>query len=102
MNVSPDTMRMMLLACIAGMALLAAFYLRRRDLTTREYIAWGLLALLVPLLGPFLVILNHPGRLRPEFRQMRVRHISTWFFFSTKTRRLEQRVHSWLVRLHQG
>jgi len=45
-----------------GMALLAAFYLRRRELTIAEYIGWGLLALLLPLLGPFLVILYQPGK----------------------------------------
>jgi hypothetical protein len=44
-----------------GMALLAAFYLRQRDLTLYEYISWGMLILFVPLLGPFLVILSRPG-----------------------------------------
>jgi hypothetical protein len=102
MNVSADTMRALLILCMAGMALLAAFYLRRREMTTRAYLAWGLLALLLPLLGPFLVILNHPGRLRPEYRQPRIRHVSSWVFFSVKTRRLEQSVHNWLGKLHQG
>ncbi len=102
MNVSADTMRALLICCMAGMTLLAAFYLRRRELSTGAYLAWGLLALLVPLLGPFLVILNHPGRLRKEFRQPRIRHISSWVFFSAKTRRLEQSVHNWLGKLHKG
>ena len=73
MWLTPDTMRFLLIACILGMALLAAFYLRRREMTTRDYIAWGLLALLVPLLGPFLVILSHPGTLRRQYRQPRPR-----------------------------
>jgi len=68
MWLSPDTMRFLLGTCILGMALLAAFYLRRRGMSAREYIAWGLLALLVPLLGPFLVILSHPGSLLRQYR----------------------------------
>ena len=77
MTVSPDTMRTLLVGCMAGMALLAAFYLRRRQLGTGAFILWGLLALLVPLLGPFLVILNHPGQLRPQFRRPPHRHFTT-------------------------
>jgi len=43
------------------MALLSIFYLRSRKLPLLGYILWGLLALLVPLLGPFLVIACKPG-----------------------------------------
>ena len=43
------------------MAALALYYLSRRRLSTYEYAAWGLLAILVPLLGPFLVIYLRPG-----------------------------------------
>lgn len=60
MPLSPETMRILLAACIVAMALLAILYLRRRELSTPEHIACGLLILL-PLLGPFLVILLHPG-----------------------------------------
>ena len=62
MQLTPETMRVLLLVGALGMALLAAFYLRRRELTIAEYIGWGLLALLLPLLGPFLVILYQPGK----------------------------------------
>jgi len=62
MMLSSETMRILLLVCVLGMALVAAFYLRRRELTIAEYIGWGLLAILLPLLGPFLVILYQPGK----------------------------------------
>jgi hypothetical protein len=57
----PDLIRIILLAVIVAMALLAFIYLRQRDLSTSEYIRFGLLALFVPLLGPFLVIVLRPG-----------------------------------------
>ena len=87
---------MTLFATMAGMALLAAFYLRRRELRTAQYLSWGLLALLVPLLGPFLVILNHPGRLREQFRHPR-RHLTPASRLAVTARRL----YSLLVRFHQ-
>jgi hypothetical protein len=59
---TPDLLRALLVLCAVSMALLAAFYLRRRELTLREYIAWGLLIVLLPLLGPFLVLLYQPGK----------------------------------------
>ncbi|GEM_PF-591158 len=68
MLLSASTVRFLLLLGLFGMALLAAFYLRRRELTLVEYIAWGMLAVCLPLVGPFLVILNHPGRLRAEYK----------------------------------
>ncbi len=61
MFITPEVMRTLLALCILGMVLLAAFYLRRRDLSLYEYISWGMLILFVPLLGPFLVILSRPG-----------------------------------------
>ena len=97
MNVSPDTMRLLLIATLVGMALLAALYLRRRELRTAQYLSWGLLALLVPLLGPFLVILNHPGRLREQFRHPPRRRLTPTSRVSVTARRL----HTWLTRLHQ-
>jgi hypothetical protein len=56
-----ELIRVFLMADILAMALLAFFYLRQRKLTINEYIQYGLLALLVPLLGPFLVIVLKPG-----------------------------------------
>lgn len=58
---TPETMRVLLAACIVGMALLALLSMRRRNLTSAEIIGWGLLIILVPLLGPFLVIVIKPG-----------------------------------------
>ncbi|MDR3574246.1 MAG: hypothetical protein P4L50_10305 [Anaerolineaceae bacterium] len=44
------------------MALLAIFYLRKRRLTWWEFCGWGLLALMLPLVGPFLIIVLRPGK----------------------------------------
>ena len=62
MSLSPEIMHFALLACILGMALLAVFYLRRRELSLLAYAGWGLLALLIPLIGPFLVLWFRPGK----------------------------------------
>jgi Na+/proline symporter len=62
MLASPDVMRALLVVCALGMALLAVFFLRKRELTISKYIGWGLLIVLLPLLGPFLVILFRPGK----------------------------------------
>lgn len=64
MPLSPDVLRSLLFISIIGMALLAALFLRRRELSFSDYLGWGLLILLVPLLGPFLVILLRPGKRR--------------------------------------
>jgi hypothetical protein len=60
-------MRILLLLCLLGMQILAAFYLQTRRMTLMEYLGWGLLTVIVPALGPFLVILSAPG-------QPKVRH----------------------------
>jgi len=62
MLLTPAAMRAFLVVCVLGMALLAAFFLRKRQLTLLEYIGWGLVIVLLPLLGPFLVILRRPGK----------------------------------------
>ncbi len=59
---SPAAMRLFLLLCHFGMVLLAVFYLRRRKLPLPGYLKWGLFAVLVPLVGPFLVIYTRPGK----------------------------------------
>jgi hypothetical protein len=61
MLISPDILRALLILCQFGMATLALLFLRTRILSLAEYIVWGLVALLVPYLGPFLVILSKPG-----------------------------------------
>jgi len=43
------------------LAALGLVYLTRRKLSWQGYLGWGLLALLVPLLGPFLVVCACPG-----------------------------------------
>ncbi|HEY5670952.1 MAG TPA: hypothetical protein VIS10_13225 [Anaerolineales bacterium] len=62
MLLTADAMRASLVMCVLGMALLAAFFLRKRQLSISEYIGWGLVIILLPLLGPFLVILHRPGK----------------------------------------
>lgn len=68
MPISPDVMRVLLVICLVAMAILAVFYLRQRKLSVKAYIGWGLLAILVPLLGPFLVIYYQPGESRLKAR----------------------------------
>lgn len=67
MLLSADEMRFLLAACMVSMAVLALVYLLlRRTLTPTEYFGWGLLIVLVPFLGPFLVILLKPGEARQK------------------------------------
>lgn len=60
MNAEP--LRLLLTGYLVAMSVLALLYLRRRPLTWIQFTAWGLLSLLVPALGPFLVILARPGK----------------------------------------
>jgi hypothetical protein len=62
MLTTPDMLRFLLVICSLGMALLAAFYLRRRSLPLAAYLEWGFLLVFIPFLGPFLVILARPGK----------------------------------------
>ncbi|MEJ2706745.1 MAG: hypothetical protein P8074_03930 [Anaerolineales bacterium] len=66
MFITPQVMRTLLFVCMIGMAILAAVYLSRRRLSFYDYLAWGLLAILVPVIGPFLVILSRPGEWHPQ------------------------------------
>jgi hypothetical protein len=59
--------RTILLVDIVTMTLLALVYLRQRRMGWIAFCGWGLLAFLVPVLGPFLVIANRPGQWDPEF-----------------------------------
>ncbi len=59
--------RTILLVDIGAMALLSLFYLRQRRMSLSSYCCWGLLALMLPVLGPFLVIANRPGAWDPTF-----------------------------------
>lgn len=59
-----DTLRLLLFVCLIGMLLLAVLYLRRRKLPRFSYLLWGLLAIMLPILGPYLVIAMRPGEPR--------------------------------------
>ena len=62
--------RTILLVDIVTLSLLAVVYLRQRRMGWMAYCGWGLLALFVPVLGPFLVIANRPGQWDPDFSLM--------------------------------
>ena len=61
MQLSPDLMRSLLLVCMLTLAILAICYLRQRELTQPAYFFWGLIAILIPIIGPFVVIWMKPG-----------------------------------------
>ena len=61
MPLTVDAMRTMLLLCLLGMLLLAVQFLRKRRMSHAAYLGWGILAVLLPVLGPFLVIYFKPG-----------------------------------------
>ena len=56
-----DTLRVSLLAVLFGMLLIAVLYLRQRKLSTLAYVLWGIFALLLPVIGPYLAIASQPG-----------------------------------------
>jgi hypothetical protein len=62
MLISAGVMQFFLGLGVMGMALLAIFYLRQRRMPFHEYLAWGLLAIFVPVFGPFWVIYMRPGQ----------------------------------------
>ena len=59
-----DILLLLLFASLGGMLLLAVLYLNQRKLTTLSFVLWGLLAISIPLLGPYLVIALRPGEPR--------------------------------------
>jgi hypothetical protein len=52
----------LLAAGIFCMALIAISLLRKRRLTLNEYLAWGLVVILVPVIGPFIIVWIQPGK----------------------------------------
>ncbi len=54
-----EVLRSLLAVSLSAMYVLAMLYLRRRRLRLGAYLFWGLFALSIPGLGPFLVI-AHP------------------------------------------
>ena len=61
-QMNAETLRLLLAGILVAMYVLAILYLRRQPSTFSHYMLWGLFALLVPALGPFLVILLQPGK----------------------------------------
>lgn len=55
------TLRVILLAVLFGMLMIAVLYLRQRKLSTLAYVLWGIFALLLPVIGPYLAIASQPG-----------------------------------------
>jgi hypothetical protein len=71
--------RIMLLGDVIAMALLSLIFLRQRQMNWTAYLGWGLLAVLVPVIGPFLVIVNRPGEWDPSLSIKRdVNQILVW------------------------
>jgi hypothetical protein len=64
MLLSADWMRLLLCVCLIGIAILAAVFLRGRSLSLPAYLGWGALIVFLPLIGPFQVVLIHPGSSR--------------------------------------
>jgi len=62
--ITAEIMRTLLLIVIAGMLFLAVAYLSQRKLTPIAFCGWSLLALVLPILGPIIVILSRPGKSR--------------------------------------
>lgn len=59
--------RTILIVDIVILSLLALVYLRQRRMHWTSFFGWGLLAVLVPVLGPFMVIARRPGEWDPDF-----------------------------------
>ncbi len=60
-------MRTMLIIDTIFLALLAFIYLRQRKMSWLAYFAWGILAVIAPVIGPFIVIASRPGEWDPSF-----------------------------------
>jgi hypothetical protein len=64
MSISAEAMRFLLNACMVGLAIVAMLFLARRKMSLLAYLGWGLLIVLLPLIGPFLVVFVQPGNQR--------------------------------------
>ena len=56
-----EVFRILLFFCLFGMLIIAILYLRQRKLSPLAFVLWGVFALLLPIVGPFLVISARPG-----------------------------------------
>lgn len=66
---APETMHVLLGITVIGVALIAALFLYRRKLNLTGYLWWSVLLILVPILGPILVIAAAPGVSKSPARQ---------------------------------
>jgi hypothetical protein len=57
-------LHLLLVLFLLAMTLLSVAYLRRRQMPFSAFATWGLLAVLLPAIGPFLVIVLQPGKSR--------------------------------------
>ena len=57
-----ELVRAVLMGFLVTMFALSVLYLRQRRMSLGAYALWGLFALLVPAVGPFMVILTRPGK----------------------------------------
>jgi hypothetical protein len=74
-----SVIRTILVIDIIAMALFALVYLRQRRMNATAYWCWGILALIIPVLGPFLVIANRPGEWDPTFSlSADARQLAAW------------------------
>ncbi|MEN8173560.1 MAG: hypothetical protein ABFS03_11865 [Chloroflexota bacterium] len=69
MPISADTMRLLLLGCILSLNILAAFYLRSRKLSLWALTSWGIICLVLPVVGSFVLIWSQPGQHRTKLNQ---------------------------------
>ena len=68
------TLQVLLLLVILALYVLALLYLRRRGLNPARFAFWALLALFVPVLGPFIVFAAQPGAREPRLFGTRARN----------------------------
>jgi len=69
-DAAAEVMRFCLVLTIMGTALLGVAALRRRRLSLAAFTWWGLLAVFVPLVGPFFAILwGHPAAMKRRGRR---------------------------------
>lgn len=61
-----EVLRIVMIVLASAMTVLALHYLRGRGLPRFQAMAWALLALLVPVVGPFLVVVLRPRAAYPE------------------------------------
>lgn len=61
MQISPDLMRQLLIVCMMLMAILAVLYLRGRRMALGKFALLGMVVILIPIIGPFIVIWMKPG-----------------------------------------